>query len=85
MNEVALSATPLRQLIAAVTGTLSAPDISGGDRLHEDVGLDSLEMAELLVGIEGRFGVVVSAPLLATLETVSDLEALVAGAVCAAE
>ena len=85
MNDVGLSGTPLRHLIAAATGTLSACDIRGGDRLHEDVGLDSLEMADLLVGIESQFGVVVSAALLATLETVSDLEAVVSGAACTAE
>lgn len=38
----------ITQLIATVTGTIGAEDIRPGDRLLEDLGMDSLEMADLL-------------------------------------
>lgn len=75
----------LKQLIAKVTGTTLAEDIRLGDRLHEDVGLDSLEMADLLVAIESQFGVVITAPMLADVQTVADLESAIRNASCVAE
>jgi acyl carrier protein len=64
-------------LIALVTGSIVAGAVSPGDRLQEDLGMDSLEIADLLVAIEERFGVVISADALAGARTVAELEATV--------
>lgn len=77
-------ASDVRQLIAVVTGSVAAMDIHRGDRLVEDLGMDSLEVADLLVAIEERFGVVISADALAGSRTVGELEAAVRRLQCAA-
>ena len=70
-------------MIATVTGSVAAMDIHRGDRLVEDLCMDSLEIADLLVTIEERFGVVVTAHALAGSRTVGDLEAAVRRLQCA--
>lgn len=74
----------VRQLIVRVTGSIAAGDISPGDRLLEDLGMDSLEIADLLVAIEERFGVVITADALAGTRTVAELEAAVRRLQCVA-
>ena len=59
-------------MILAATDTVAA-QVTPGARLHEDLGVDSLEMAGLLIDIERRFGVVLTARMLASISTVSEL------------
>ncbi|MDR6092757.1 acyl carrier protein [Stenotrophomonas sp. SORGH_AS_0321] len=75
-------ANDLRPLIARVTGSIAAADIRGGDRLVEDLGMDSLEIADLLVAIEEQFEVVISADTLAGARTVAELEATLSRLQC---
>jgi len=74
----------VRPLIALVTGSIVAADIRRGDRLVEDLGMDSLEIADLLVTIEEQFDVVISADTLAGARTVAELEAAVGRLQCVA-
>ena len=74
----------VRPLIALVTGSIAAADIRRGDRLVEDLGMDSLEIADLLVTIEEQFDVVISADTLAGARTVAELEAAVGRLQCVA-
>jgi acyl carrier protein len=53
------------------------------ERLVEDLGIDSLDMADLLVGIENNLGVVIDAEALASIQTVMHLEDAVAERVAA--
>ncbi|QNR97288.1 acyl carrier protein [Stenotrophomonas sp. 169] len=76
--------TGLRPLIAVVTGSVAVADIRPGDRLVEDLGLDSLEIADLLVAIEERTGVVITAEALAGARTVAELESAVRRLQCTA-
>ncbi|MEN5426505.1 phosphopantetheine-binding protein [Stenotrophomonas pennii] len=78
------TSTGVRQLIALVTGSVSAMDIHRGDRRVEDLRMDSLEMADLLVTIEERFDVVITADALAGARTVAELEATVRRLQCVA-
>lgn len=73
----------ITQLIAVVTGTIGAEDIRPGDRLHEDLGMDSLEMADLLTCVEDEYGAVITASMLADIRTVAELESVVRRAACA--
>jgi len=66
----------LARLIAAATDTAAAA-VRRGARLHEDLGMDSLEMAALLVDIESHFGVVITSDVLETVHTVDDLHAAI--------
>lgn len=50
-----------------------------GLRLHEDLGIDSLEMASLLLEIENQFGIRLQADTVQALHTVADLQGAVAG------
>ena len=59
-------------MILAATDTVAAR-VTPGARLHEDLGLDSLEMAGLLIDIEQCFGVVPTAHMLASISTVREL------------
>jgi len=59
-------------MISAETDTVAA-EIKPGLRLHEDLGVDSLEMASLLVAIETDFDVVIGADGVASVHTVADL------------
>lgn len=69
----------LAEIISAATDAVVA-EIHPSLRLHEDLGVDSLEMASLLVAIESHFGVVVDADHVARLHTVRDLaDAIEAG------
>ena len=84
MSRADAPAGGVTQLIALVTGSVAAGDISPGDRLREDLGMDSLEIADLLVTIEERTGVVITADALAGARTVAELEAAVRRLQCAA-
>ncbi|MBX0291736.1 acyl carrier protein [Hymenobacter sp. HSC-4F20] len=42
-------------------------------RLHEDVGLDSIDMVELVINLEHRFHIEIPDPELETLRTVQDV------------
>lgn len=54
-------------------GLLPLPSIAAADRLREDIGLASLDLAELTVRIEDRFGVDVFADgLVSTVGEVND-------------
>lgn len=80
---LALSAQPLvRALIANVCG-IPLQDVRTHERLVEDLGIDSLDMADLLVGIENNLGVVIDAEALASIQTVMHLEDAVAERVAA--
>jgi len=59
-------------MILAATDTVAA-QVTAGARLHEDLGVDSLDMAGLLIDIEKHFGVVLTAHMLASISTVSEL------------
>ena len=74
----------VRPLIAVVTGSIAAADIRRGDRLVEDLGMDSLEVADLLVAIEEQFDVVISADTLGGARTVAELEDAVGRLQCVA-
>lgn len=74
----------VRPLIALVTGTVAVTEINPGDRLLEDLRMDSLEIADLLVAIEERFDVVITADALAGARTVAELEATVRRLQCVA-
>lgn len=74
----------VRPLIAVVTGSIAAADIRRGDRLVEDLGMDSLEVADLLVAIEEQFDVVISAETLGGARTVAELEDAVGRLQCVA-
>lgn len=63
---------PLTQLIAAAAERPAA-EVVPGARFDEDLGVDSLEMAALLVDIEHHFGVVIVSGVLAHVETVDDM------------
>lgn len=76
----AAACAALVQLIAAAAGTVAA-EVRPGARLHEDLGVDSLEMAALLVDIEHHFDVVITAEALGNIHTVDDLRTAVAFAV----
>jgi acyl carrier protein len=75
----------LDQLISTVIPATTADEIRPSDRLGEDLGMDSLEVADLLVSIETHFGVVITAPMLAHIRTVADLESAIALATCGVE
>ncbi|MBD7954560.1 hypothetical protein H9654_10155 [Stenotrophomonas sp. Sa5BUN4] len=75
----------LNQLISLVIPAAIARTIAPSDRLHEDLGMDSLEVADLLVCIENQLGVVITAPMLARIRTVADLESAIALATCGVE
>ncbi|NIJ70766.1 phosphopantetheine-binding protein [Xanthomonas sp. 60] len=66
----------MARLIAAAADTVAA-EVRPGARLHEDLGVDSLEMAALLVDIEHHFGVVITSDMLETVHTVDDLHAAI--------
>lgn len=78
-------ASGVKPLIARVTGSIAAEDIGPGDRLLQDLGMDSLEIADLLVMIEERFDVIITADALAGSRTVAELEAVVRRLQCAAK
>lgn len=84
MQELDTLTTGLRPLIAAVTGSVAVADIRPGDRLVEDLDLDSLEMADLLVAIEECTGVVITGEALAGVRTVAELESAVCRLQCTA-
>ena len=75
----------LYQLISEVVPASVALGMAPSDRLHEDLGMDSLEVADLLVGIESQLGVVITAAMLANIRTVADLESAIALASCGGE
>lgn len=77
------SASVVPQLIARVTGS-DATEIQAGDRLVEDLRMDSLEIADLFVTIEEVTGLVVTADALAGARTVGELEDAVRRLQCVA-
>lgn len=66
----------LARLIAAASD-MAAAAVRPGARLHEDLGIDSLEMAALLVDIEHHFAVVITSDVLEKVHTVDDLHAAI--------
>ena len=67
-----------RRALAEVCSTPLA-DINDGDRLGEELGLDSLGLVELLSAIEADLGIFIDEGLLSGETTVARLEELVAG------
>ena len=67
---------PLRWLIA-IRCDRFIDEVLAHTRLREDLHLDSIEMAELLIDIEDNHGVTLDADVLATVQTVAELEAAV--------
>lgn len=67
---------PLRWLIA-IRCDRFIDEVLAHTRLREDLHLDSMEMAELLIDIEDSHGVTLDAAELATVQTVAELEAAV--------
>jgi len=67
--------SPVRVAIAAVKGT-PASDIHGDMTIGDELGFDSLALAELLVALEAKYGAVDPLKLQAC-RTVADVEALV--------
>jgi len=51
-----------------------AQTLGPGHRLVEDLEIDSLEMADLLLDIEDRFGVVLGSSVVLSLQTVGDVQ-----------
>ncbi|MEI2260086.1 acyl carrier protein [Stenotrophomonas indicatrix] len=76
MSISAADSPSIRTLIAQV-GSIAEVDIRTQDRLSEDLRIDSLDMAALLLDIEQFYGVVVDGPTVQLISTVGQLEALV--------
>jgi acyl carrier protein len=57
---------------------MSRAEITPEARLVDDLGLDSLDAAELAIALEGQFDVSISDEQVAQLKTVADLLAMVA-------
>lgn len=72
----AVSLPLLRQLIAQVCER-PLHEVAAHDRLVEDLRVDSLEMAGLLLDIENAYGITLDATAVQALQTVADLEAAV--------
>ncbi len=52
---------------------IKTEDIKNSDRLIEDLGADSLEMAEVLMTIEEKHGIYISDEDVAKIKTVQDI------------
>lgn len=72
-REDVATSSPLLYFIATAADTVVA-EVRPGSRLIEDLGVDSLEMAALLVDIENHYEVVITADVLAHIHTVADLQ-----------
>lgn len=70
------AALPVRWLIA-IRCDRFIDEVLAQSRLREDLHLDSMEMAELLIDIEDSHGVTLDAVELAKVQTVAELEAAV--------
>lgn len=68
------------ELLAQVI-ELPPAEIAPTDRLAEDLGVDSLSLLELVIGVEERFGVAIPDAAVAGLQRVEDVVAYVSGAV----
>jgi acyl carrier protein len=68
---------PFVRALVAQACELTVQDVRAQDRLVEDLRIDSLELAGLLVDIETTCGVVIDAAVVQRLRTVADLEAAV--------
>lgn len=73
-------AAGVAELLAQVI-EVSPASIAPSDRLAEDLGVDSLSLLELMIGVEERFGVAVPDAAVAALQRVEDVVAYVSGAV----
>lgn len=67
--------TEIKEMLAAQLH-LNASEIKDDALLIEDLGADSLDLAELLVNIESRLGVEISDDDAADIRTVADAAAL---------
>lgn len=67
-------------LVHEIVG-VDAASVSPGQAFSDDLGLDSLSLQEIVVGLEERFGVVVPDGQVASLALVEDAVAHVRGAV----
>ena len=71
MNRTQLSAVVL-ELLEEETGE-SYPGLEESTTLREGLNLDSLDMAGLVLHIEGRFGIQIENELLERIDTVGDM------------
>lgn len=65
----------VRRVLVGVIG-LDADEVTPAATFHDDLGLDSLDLVEATMKLEGEFGVSVSDDALAKVETVGDIVAL---------
>jgi len=69
-----------RSEIAEIVGLqLGRRRVLSTDRLQEDLGADSADLLNLVVALEDRFDITISEEQVAGLQTVEDVERLVAG------
>ena len=67
------------QVVKLLTDRVGIPPDAAvpGARLVDDLGMDSLDAAELVIALEQQFGIAVSDAEVARLETVGDMVTLV--------
>lgn len=63
----------LEEVLLAVVPTLDREQITPASRFKEDLGVDSLSMIEVVIGLERRFGASIPDAELKGLGTVEDL------------
>lgn len=67
----------LKLVIFETLETPSAKDAAPSDRLHEDLGADSLDLVELVIAVEEEFKINVADEAALSLVTVGDILALI--------
>ena len=66
----------LQKIIAEVL-SVEADEISGGMSFYDDLGADSLELTQIIMGVEGEFDIIFDENIINDIDTVEDLEKLV--------
>ncbi|HEV8632412.1 MAG TPA: phosphopantetheine-binding protein [Thermoanaerobaculia bacterium] len=66
----------VRQVVAIELGV---KQVAAGDRLVEDLGVESMDLVAILSAVEDRWGIAAGGADLSGVRTVADLHALLAG------
>ena len=66
----------LQKIIAEVL-SIEADEISGDMSFYDDLGADSLELTQIIMGVEGEFDIIFDENIINDIDTVEDLEKLV--------
>ena len=72
-----MSAVQFSEIQMLVKLQLGARDVRESSRLIEDLRAESVDIVNLAVAVEGRYGIVIKESELARIKTVGDLHALV--------